>query len=166
MNYQLEHRGAVAAFRCMCVVVVGTGSRVGLSEEVYRLTLQYILMDGVEVRLVNGKDKGMDAVATIRSLYGITVDAGSREVFTLIEVRTTLADRYTSRVECLLVDAELEAEEAFSAVDGGIVAVGTCSVVCLLVIAPAVVPEERQGSSSPFRRTIPSDLAVHPHGWC
>ena len=64
-------------------------------------------MDGVEVRLVNGQDEGMDAIATIRSLYGITVDAGSREVFTLIEVRTTLADRYAGRVECLLVDAEL-----------------------------------------------------------
>ena len=88
-------------------MVVSTGGRVGLSEEVYRLTLQYILMDGVEVRLVNGKDKGMDAVATIRSLYGITVDAGSREVLTLIEVTAALADRYTCGVESLLVDAEL-----------------------------------------------------------
>ena len=101
-------------------------------------------MDGVEVRLVNGKDKGMDAIATIRSLYGITVDAGSREILTLIEERTTLTDSNTSGVECLLVDADLETEEAFHTVDGGIVAVGTGSVVCFLVIAPAVVPDERQ----------------------
>ena len=67
MNYQLENRGAVAAFRRMSIMVVRTGGRVGLSEEVYRLTLQYILMDGVEVRLVNGQDEGMDAIATIRS---------------------------------------------------------------------------------------------------
>ena len=91
----------------MSVVVVCAGGRVGLSEERYRLSLQYILMDGVEVRLVNGQDEGMDAIATIRSLYGITVDAGSREVLTLIEVTAALTDRYTSRVECLLVDAEL-----------------------------------------------------------
>ena len=144
MNYQLKHRGAVASFRRMCIMVVGTGSRVGLSEEVYRLTLQYILMDGVEVRLVNGQDEGMDAVATIRRLYGITVDAGSREVLTLIEVTAALTDRYAGRVESLLVDAELETEEAFLAVDGGIIAVGTCSVVRFLVVAPAVVPDERQ----------------------
>ena len=64
-------------------------------------------MDGVEVRLVNGQDEGMDAVATVRCLYGITVDAGSREVFTLIEVTAALTDRNTCGVECLLVDAEL-----------------------------------------------------------
>ena len=93
MNYQLENRGAVAAFRRMSIMVVRTGGRVGLSEEVYRLTLQYILMDGVEVRLVNGQDEGMDAIATIRSLYGITVDAGSREVLTLIEVTAALNGR-------------------------------------------------------------------------
>ena len=101
-------------------------------------------MDGVEVRLVNGQDKGMDAVATVRCLYGITVDAGSREVLTLIEVTATLTDSNTCGVESLLVDAELETEEAFLTVDGGIVAVGTGSVVSFLVIAPAVVPEERQ----------------------
>ena len=54
MNYQLEHRGAVAAFRRVSIMVVGTGSRVGLPEEVYRLSLQYILTDGVEVRCIYG----------------------------------------------------------------------------------------------------------------
>ena len=49
----------------------------------------------------------MDAIATIRSLYGITVDAGSREVLTLIEVTAALTDSNTCGVECLLVDAEL-----------------------------------------------------------
>ena len=128
----------------MCVVVVCAGGRVVRSEERYRLTLQYILTDGVEVRLVNGQDKGMDAIATVRCLYSITVDTCCREVLTLIEVTAALTDRNTCGVEGLLVDAELEAEEPFLAVDGGIVAVGTCSVVCFLVIAPAVVPDERQ----------------------
>ena len=107
MNYQLKHRGAVASFRRMSVVVVRAGGRVVRSEERYRLTLQYILMDGVEVRLVNGQDEGMDAIATVRCLYGVSVDTCCREVLTLIEVTATLTDRYTGRVECLLVDAEL-----------------------------------------------------------
>ena len=98
----------------------------------------------VIVCFVHCQNQRMDAIATVRCSQGIAVDTCLGEIHTLEAITASLADRYTSGVEGLLVDADLETEEAFHTVDGGIVAVGTGSVVCFLVIAPAVVPEERQ----------------------
>ena len=126
MNYQLEHRGAVAAFRRMCIMVVGTGSRVGLSEEVYRLTLQYILMDGVEVRCIYGEDKCLDAVASIRCSQRITVYTRFGKIHTLEAITASLADRYPCGIQYRVIDYQLETVvHLLAQVVGGIIAVDT-----------------------------------------
>ena len=141
MNNELEHRRAITTERCRTVVVIGTGGIVNGVEERNRLTFQYILVDGVEVRLVNGEDERMDAITTVLCRQRITVDTLLSEVLTLIEVVRTLADGYTCGIEDRIVDNELQSVEHLLTVDvGRIVAVETrCIERCHLSV-PLVDP--------------------------
>ena len=140
MNNELEHRRTVTTERCRTVVVIGTGGIVNGVEERNRLTFQYILVDGVEVRLVNGEDERMDAITTVLCRQGVTVDTLLGEVLTLIEVVRTLTDRYACGIEDLLNGTELDSEEVLLSVDGRIVAIRTGRVEEFLFTAPAVGP--------------------------
>ena len=141
MNNELEYGGTVTTERCRTVVVIGTGGIVNGVEERNRLTFQYILVDGVEVRLVNGEDERMDAITTVLCRQRITVDTLLGEVLTLIEVVRTLTDRYTCGIEDRIVDNELQSVEHLLTVDvGRIVAVETrCIERCHLSV-PLVDP--------------------------
>ena len=55
----------------MCI---GTGGRVGLSEELNRVALEDMFRYRVVVRFVNGQDECRHTVATISSPHGVTVD--------------------------------------------------------------------------------------------
>ena len=126
MNNQLKHRGAVASFRCMCVVVVGAGGRVVLSEERYRLTLQYILMDGVEVRCIYGEDKCLDAVASIRCSQGIAVETRFGKIHIHEAITASLADRYPCGIQYRIINYQLETVvHLLALIVGGIVAIDT-----------------------------------------
>ena len=145
MNHELEHRSAVATERCRTVVVVGTGGVVNRVEERHLLTFQYILVDGVEVRLVNGEDERMDAITTVLSRQGVTVDTLLGKVLILIEVVRTLADRYTCGIEYRIVDNEAQTVEHLYAVDNGcVIAVDASRVERSDLTIPLIDPLIRQ----------------------
>ena len=145
MNYQLKHRGAVASFRRMCVVVVCAGGRVVRSEEVYRLSLQYILTDGVEVRCIYGEDERFDAIASVRCSQGITIDTRFGKIHIHEAITASLADRYTCGIQYRVIDYELETVVHLLAhVVGGIIAVDTGRVERSDGTIPLVDPHVRQ----------------------
>ena len=107
-------------------MVVGTGSRVGLPEEVYRLSLQYILTDGVEVRCIYGEDERLDAVASVRCSQGIAVDTRFGKIHTLEAITASLADRYPCGIQYRIVNYELETVvHLLALIVGSIIAIDT-----------------------------------------
>ena len=145
MNYQLKHRGAVASFRRMSVVVVRAGGRVVRSEERYRLTLQYILTDRIIIRSVDGEDERLDAVASVRCSQGITIETRFGEIHALEAITASLADRYPCGIQYRIVNYELETVVHLLAhVVGGIIAVDTGRVERSDGTIPLVDPHVRQ----------------------
>ena len=107
-------------------MVVGTGSRIGLSEERYRLTLQYILMDGVEVRRIDREDERFDAVASVRCSQCIAVDTRFGKIHIHESIAATLADRYPCGIQYRVIDYQLETVvHLLALIVGGIVAIDT-----------------------------------------
>ena len=145
MNNQLKHRGAVASFRRMSIMVVCAGGRVVGSEERYRLSLQYILMDGVEVRCIYGEDERLDAVASVRCSQGITIDTRFGKIHIHEAITASLADRYTCGIQYRIVNYELETVvHLLALIVGGIVAIDTGRVERSDGTIPLVDPHVRQ----------------------
>ena len=73
MNHQLEYRRAVATFRCLAVMGIGTGGRVGLAEELNRVAFDNMLRTVVEIRLVNRQFQCDDTVATVHGCQRVVI---------------------------------------------------------------------------------------------
>ena len=145
MYDELEYRGAVATFRRCTEVGVGTGCCVGVTKELNGLTLDDMLNLIVVVGLIYRQYEVGHAIATIRSPYGIAVDTGGCEGFSLELIALAFADRYADGILYGLVHNELQGVEGTFAIDDrGIVAIGACCVERLLLAAPFIGPYIRQ----------------------
>ena len=117
------------------------GSISGVEDVV--LTLENVLSDGTEVRLINGEDKSSDRITTVLSLRGIPIDARLRAIDSAELIRRSFTDGSTDGIEDLLVNVDLETVEELTSVDGGIVTIDTGAVIEFIFLAPAVVPSKR-----------------------
>ena len=145
MNGQLEYRRTVTTGRSQCSV----GSRRGLTDRVaeeYVITaFEYILADDIVVRLVDGEDKGLNAVATVRSAERVTVDTRLFVLNAVEVIVIAFANRSTDGIEDRFVHYKQQCVERTYAVHiGRVVAVLACLIEQFGIAAPLVDPGVRQ----------------------
>ena len=144
MNSELENSRAVAILRSTSAVVDGSALTERITVEDVIAAFEYMLIDDTVVRLVNGEDERMDAVASVSCCGGVLVRTCFGEVSTHETVVRAFADSYARGVIYRFADVDLDTEEVFLTVDGGIIAFDTGGEVPFFVIAPTVMPYERQ----------------------
>ena len=145
MNGQLEYRRTVTTGRSQCSV----GSRRGLTDRVaeeYVITaFEYILADDIVVRLVDGEDKGLDAVTSVRSAERVTVDTRLFVLNAVEVIVIAFANRSTDGIEDRFVHYKQQGVERTYAVHiGRVVAVLACLIEQFGIAAPLVDPGVRQ----------------------
>ena len=106
MNNKLEYGSTVTTLRRMCEVVVGTCSRVGVTEELNGLTLENVLMEHIVEGLVDGKYQGDDAVTAVSCLERVTVNTSFgvgvvlEGISVLKETTNSLSLHYEKKSNC------------------------------------------------------------------
>ena len=124
-------------------MVNGLGLTQCITVEDVVLTLENVLSDGTEVRLVNGEDKSSDRITTVLRLRSVAIDTRLRAIDSAELIRRSLTNGSADGIEDLLDHIDLESVEVLTSVDGRIVTIDTGAVVELIFLASAVVPSKR-----------------------
>ena len=119
MYDELEDSRAITSFRRVCIMVDCLSLTQCITVEDVVLTLENVLSDGTEVRLVNGEDKSSDRITTVLRLRGIPIDARLRAIDSAELIRRSFTDGSADGIEDRFVHDEVDAPERTLAVDVG-----------------------------------------------